>query len=47
MKNLNYIQHEHLDYSADQLKLPLDLSIKIDKDDPLWMFLEIIEELTI
>lgn len=47
MKNLNYIQHEHLDYSADQLKLPLDLSIKIDKDDPLWMFLEIIEEVNL
>ena len=40
----NYNPNSQLDYSAEQLKLPLDLSIKIEETDPMWSFLEVIRE---
>jgi transposase len=43
----NYNTNSHLDYSVEQLRLPLDLSIEIDKNDPMWTFLEVIEEVNL
>lgn len=43
----NYTQTNHLDYSVEQLRLPLDLSVAIDKYDPLWSFLEVIKEVNL
>jgi len=43
----NYNTNSHLDYNAEQLRLPLDLSIEIDKNDPMWTFLEVIEEVNL
>ena len=43
----NYTQTKHLDYNTEQLRLPLDLSVAIDKYDPLWSFLEVIKEVNL
>ena len=43
----NYNPNSQLDYSAEQLKLPLDLSIKIDETDPMWSFLEVVREVNL
>ena len=43
----NYIRTNHLDYNVEQLRLPLDLSVVIDKYDPLWSFLEVIKEVNL
>lgn len=40
----NYNTNSQLDYSAEQLRLPLDLSMEIEKNDPMWTFLEVIRE---
>lgn len=43
----NYNSNSQLDYSAEQLKLPLDLAIKIEENDPMWTFLEVIREVNL
>ena len=43
----NYNTNSQLDYSAEQLRLPLDLSVKIEKTDPMWTFLEVIREVNL
>ena len=43
----DYTQTKHLDYNVEQLRLPLDLSVAVDKYDPLWSFPEVIKEVNL
>ncbi|MBF1104481.1 MAG: transposase [Solobacterium sp.] len=43
----NTINYNHVDYSSYQLRLPLDLSLVIDKLDPMWSFLEIVNSINL
>ena len=45
----NTINHytTHVDYTPYQLRLPLDLSLVIDKLDPMWSFLEIVNSINL
>ena len=45
----NTINHNttHVDYTSYQLRLPIDLSLVIDKLDPMWSFLEIVNRINL
>ena len=45
----NTINHNttRVDYTPYQLRLPLDLSLVIDKLDPMWSFLEIVNSINL
>ena len=43
----NTINYNHVDYTPYQLRLPLDLSLVIDKLDPMWSFLEIVNSINL
>lgn len=45
----NTINHNttHVDYTPYQLRLPIDLSLVIDKLDPMWSFLEIVNSINL
>ena len=42
----NYNPNSQLDYSAEQQRFLLGPTIKIDDNDPMWTFLEVIREVT-
>ena len=43
----NTINYNHVDYTPYQLRLPIDLSLVIDKLDPMWSFLEIVNSINL
>lgn len=46
-KTLNYNLNKQENYTPYQLQLPLDLSLTIDKYDPMWSFLEIVNKINL
>ena len=44
---INYNLTHVIDYTPYQLRLPIDLSLVIDKLDPMWSFLEIVNTINL
>ena len=44
---INYNLTHVIDYTPYQLRLPIDLSLVIDKLDPMWSFLEIVNSINL
>ena len=44
---INYNLTRVIDYTPYQLRLPIDLSLVIDKLDPMWSFLEIVNSINL
>jgi len=44
LSNPNYTSTSQMDYSAEQLRMPLNIPYGVDKDDPMWTFLDVIKE---
>ena len=44
---INYNLTHVIDYTPYQLRLPIDLSLVIDKLDPMWSFLEIVNRINL